>query len=259
MIITMDIGNTSIKTGIFEGDQLVGYVRFSTDFMRTSDEFGLMLLQFMKYKGLDWHAVKAAAFSSVVPSINFTIEHMYRSYFNFEPLVIGPGIKTGLNIRYDNPREVGSDRIASCVAAQELYGGPCIVIDFGTATTFNAISAQGEFLGGAIMPGVKLSSEALVNFAAKLPRIELVKPDTIINRTTTSNMQAGIIYGYIGAVDKIVQMMREELQAPKALVIATGGMAQIVYQQSGAIDKINGRLTLEGLRIIYERNKEKPL
>ncbi len=255
MILAMDVGNTNIKTGIYDGRQMVQYVRFSTDMKKTSDEYGLMLLQFLQYKGISLDQIEAAVVSSVVPSINFTIEHMCRTYFNFDPLVLGPGVRTGLNIRYDNPREVGSDRIASAVAAYELHGGPVIVIDFGTATTFNAISAEGEFLGGAIMPGIKLSAEALVTGAARLPRIELVKPEGVINRTTVSNMQAGIIYGYVGSVDNIVTNMRRELGDPAAQVVATGGMARLISNESTTITRVNGSLTLEGLRIIYERNR----
>lgn len=255
MIIAMDVGNTNIKTGIYDGRQMVQYVRFSTDMKKTSDEYGLMLLQFLQLKGISLQQIEAAVVSSVVPSINFTIEHMCRTYFDFDPLLLGPGVRTGLNIRYDNPREVGSDRIASAVAAFELHGGPAIVIDFGTATTFNAISAEGEFLGGAIMPGIKLSAEALVTGAARLPRIELIKPESAINRTTVSNMQAGIIYGYVGAVDHIVTGMRHELGDPAAQVIATGGMARLISNESKTITRVNGSLTLEGLRIIYERNR----
>jgi type III pantothenate kinase len=222
---------------------------------KTSDEYGLMLLQFLALKGIGVEKVEAAVVSSVVPSINFTIEHMCRTYFNFEPLMVGPGVKTGLNIRYDNPREVGADRIACSVAAYELYGGPVIVIDFGTATTFNAVSQDGEFLGGAIMPGIKLSTEALVANAAKLPRIELVKPDMAINRTTVGNMQAGIIYGFAGAVDNLVFRIRQELGDPAAQAVATGGLARLISPESKTISRVNGSLALEGLRIIYERNR----
>lgn len=255
MILTMDVGNTNIKTGIYNGREMVEYVRFSTDMRKTSDEYGLMLMQFLSLKGIGREQIEAAVASSVVPSINFTLVHMCRTYLGFDPLLLGPGVKTGLNIRYDNPREVGSDRIASSVAAYELYGGPSIVIDFGTATTFNVVSAEGEFLGGAIMPGIKLSTEALVANAAKLPRIELIKPDTVINRTTVSNMQAGIIYGYVGAVDNIVTHMRQELNDQSTQVIATGGLSRLISPESKTISRVNGSLTLEGLRIIYERNR----
>jgi type III pantothenate kinase len=256
MIIALDIGNTNIKTGIYDGREMAQYVRFSTDMRKTSDEYGLMLLQFLALRGIGADNIEAAVVSSVVPSINFTIEHMCRTYFDFDPLMVGPGVKTGLNIRYDNPREVGSDRIACSVAAHELYGGPVIVIDFGTATTFNAVSAEGEFLGGAIMPGIKLSTEALVANAAKLPRIELTKPESAISRTTVGNMQSGVIFGFAGAVDNLAARMRAELGDPSAQVVATGGLARLIAPESKAISRVNGSLALEGLRIIYERNRK---
>ena len=171
------------------------------------------------------------------------------------PMTVAPGIKTGINLRYENPRELGSDRIANAVAAQAEYGGPCIFIDFGTATTFGAIDHLGAFAGGCICPGLKLTSEALVSGTAKLPRFELVKPDHVISRTTVTNLQAGVIYGYIGQVNYLVQRFRKELGAPDALVVATGGMARLVADEVGTIDKLDGILTLKGLRLIYERNR----
>ena len=192
--------------------------------------------------------------SSVVPQINFTIEHMCRTYFGMEPHIIGPGIKTGINIRYENPRELGSDRIANAVAAYELYGGPCITIDFGTATSFGVINERGEFLGGAICPGLKLAAEALTERAAKLPRFELAKPDSVIGRNTISNMQAGIVYGYIGQINYLVERMKRELGAPHAKVVATGGLAVLVAGESNAIDVMDGLLTLKGLCLIYRKN-----
>ena len=257
MLLTMDVGNTNVKCGVFDGDTMVAYLRLSTDIGRTSDEYGLSLVNFLQYKGLTLEDITAIAMSSVVPSINFTLEHMCDTYFQIKPLVVSPGIRTGVNIKYDNPREVGSDRICSIAAAHKLYGGPVIVIDFGTATTFSTASSEGDFLGGAIMPGLKLSSEALVATAAKLPRIELIRPEHVINRTTITNMQSGIIYGYIGAVEHIIRKMREELGAP-AKVVATGGMAVLVSPASDSFDILNGQLTLEGLRIIYERNMGYP-
>lgn len=255
MLLTFDVGNTNIKTGVFDGDEMVAYLRLSTDLKKTSDEYGLNLVEFLRYKTIDPRSIEAVCVSSVVPSINFTIEHMCRTYFDFDPMWVGPGVKTGINIRYDNPREVGADRICNMVAAQELYGGPAIVVDFGTATTFNALSGQGEFLGGAIMAGIKLSTEALVQYAAKLPRIELIKPETYINRTTVTNMQSGLVNGFVGAVDNIVRGMRGELGG-QARVIATGGIATLIAPSSGTIDVLNGQLTLEGLRIIHKRNHD---
>ncbi|MEG2316625.1 MAG: type III pantothenate kinase, partial [Clostridia bacterium] len=205
--------------------------------------------------GYSMRDVEGVVISSVVPTINFTLEHMCNNYFDQSPMLIAPGLKTGINLKYENPRELGSDRIANAVAAQAEYGGPCVFIDFGTATTFGAIDAQGAFLGGCICPGLKLTSEALVSGTAKLPRFELVKPDRVIGRTTVSNLQAGFIYGYIGQVDYLVTKIRRELGAPNAFVVATGGMARLVADDDHIINKLDGLLTLKGLRIIYERNR----
>ena len=189
MIFTMDIGNTNIKTALFEGENMVQYWRLSTNKQMSSDEYGILLANLFRHNGLDMKAVTGIIISSVAPSINFTIEHMVQNYFGLSPMMVVPGVRTGINLKYDNPRELGSDRIANAVAAWELYGGPCIFIDFGTATTFGVMSAKGEFLGGAICPGLKLASEALVDRAAKLPRFELVKPESAIGRNTIANLQ----------------------------------------------------------------------
>ena len=255
MIFTMDVGNTNIKTALFEGREMRNYWRISTNTSYTSDEYGLILEGPFARAGLSLDAVEGIVMSSVVPTINFTLEHMCKNYFGKMPMTVAPGIKTGINLRYENPRELGSDRIANAVAAQAEYGGPCIFIDFGTATTFGAIDHLGAFAGGCICPGLKLTSEALVSGTAKLPRFELVKPDHVISRTTVTNLQAGVIYGYIGQVNYLVQRFRKELGAPDALVVATGGMARLVADEVGTIDKLDGILTLKGLRLIYERNR----
>ena len=254
MIFTMDIGNTNIKTALFEGENMVQYWRLSTNKQMSSDEYGILLANLFRHNGLDMKAVTGIIISSVAPSINFTIEHMVQNYFGLSPMMVVPGVRTGINLKYDNPRELGSDRIANAVAAWELYGGPCIFIDFGTATTFGVMSAKGEFLGGAICPGLKLASEALVDRAAKLPRFELVKPESAIGRNTIANLQSGIIYGHVGLVTYLIQKMRQELKAPDARVIATGGMALLVAAETDMIDVLDGTLTLKGLRLIYEKN-----
>ncbi len=254
MIFTMDIGNTNIKTALFDGENMVQYWRLSTNKQMSSDEYGILLANLFRHNDLDMKAVTGIIISSVAPSINFTIEHMVQNYFAVPPMMVVPGIRTGINLKYDNPRELGSDRIANAVAAWELYGGPCIFIDFGTATTFGVMSAKGEFLGGAICPGLKLASEALVDRAAKLPRFELVKPETAIGRNTIANLQSGIIYGHVGLVTYLIQKMRQELKAPDARVIATGGMALLVAAETDMIDVLDGTLTLKGLRLIYEKN-----
>ena len=254
MILTLDIGNTNMKTAIFKGMEMQQYWRVSTDRNRTSDEYGMVLMNLMDHHGIKKSDIEGIMMSSVVPQINFTIEHMCRSYFGMEPMKIEPGVKTGINIRYENPRELGSDRIANAVAAYELYGGPCITIDFGTATSFGAISDKGEFLGGAICPGLKLAADALTEHTAKLPRFELVKPDRAIGRNTVSNMQAGIVYGYIGQIKYLVNRMKKEMGVEGIKVIATGGLAVLVAGESSVIDVMDGLLTLKGLRIIYEKN-----
>ena len=254
MILTLDIGNTNIKTALFEGMEMRQYWRISTNRARSSDEYGIILMDLLNHNGIPASAVDGIIMSSVVPQINFTIEHMCRNYFGHEPMKIEPGVKTGINIKYENPRAVGSDRIANAVAAYDLCGGPCITIDFGTATTFGAISERGEFLGGAICPGLKLAAEALTERAAKLPRFELAKPETVIGRNTITNMQSGIVYGYIGQVNYLVERMKRELGAPNAKVIATGGLAVLVGEESNAIDVMDGLLTLKGLCLIYAKN-----
>ena len=254
MILTLDIGNTNIKAGVFNGPELVDYWRISTDRTKSSDEYGILLLNLFAHSKID-PAVDGIIMSSVVPTIKFTIEHMCSNYFNQTPMQVVPGIKTGINLKYENPRELGSDRIVNAVAAYELYGGPCIFIDFGTATTFGVVSERGEFLGGAICPGIKLASEALTERTSRLPKIELVKPESVIGRNTVSNMQSGLVYGFIGQVTYLIDCMKRELGAPDAKVIATGGMSRLIASGTDAIDEIDGLLTLKGLRIIYERNQ----
>lgn len=255
MILTMDVGNTNIKTALFDGTEMKQYWRLSTSKSSTSDEYGLKLCALFEHEGYSLKDVEGIVMSSVVPTINFTLEHMCKNYFHMAPMIVAPGIRTGINLKYENPRELGSDRIANAVATQAEYGGPSIFIDFGTATTFGAIDAEGAFLGGCICPGIKLTSEALVSGTAKLPRFELVRPESVISRTTVTNLQSGVINGYIGQIDYLVRKFREELKAPDALVVATGGMAVIVAEENGIIDKLDGILTLKGLRILYERNR----
>ena len=256
MILTLDIGNTNIKTALFEGLEMIDYWRISTNRNMSSDEYGILLMNLFAHKGIDPRQVEGIMMSSVVPSINFTIEHMCRNYFGRNPMTVAPGVKTGINIKYESPRELGSDRIANAVAAYELYGGPCITIDFGTATSFGVISEKGEFLGGAICPGLKLAAEALTERAAKLPRFELAKPDSVIGRNTVTNMQSGIVFGYIGQVNYLIHRMKKELGTENVKVVATGGLAVLVAEETGGIDVLDGLLTLKGLSLIYEKNRD---
>ncbi|WP_129595729.1 type III pantothenate kinase [Anaerophilus nitritogenes] len=256
MLLAFDVGNTNIVLGAYKDEKLLNYWRFATDKTKSSDEYGILIHQLFEYEGLKLEDVKDVIISSVVPPIMYTLEHAALKYCNKKAMVIGPGIKTGMNIRYDNPKQVGADRIVNAVAAYEKYGGPLVIVDFGTATTFCAISEKGEYLGGTIAPGIKISSEALFEHAAKLPRVELVKPGKVICKNTVSSMQSGMVYGYVGLVDYIVRRMKKELGSEETKVIATGGLASLIRTESETIDCIDKLLTLEGLRIIYNRNKE---
>ena len=254
MILVMDVGNTNIKAAVFSGTKLMQKWRCATNLTMTSDQYGILMADLFRYHGLDMGGVEGIMISSVVPTINYTIEHMCRDYFHMEPRLLVPGMKTGLNIRYENPRELGSDRIANAVAVAALYGGPAIFIDFGTATTYGVVSGKNEFMGGAIGPGLRMMNAAIASGTAKLPSIELVFPQNVIGKTTVTNIQSGILYGYIGSVEKIVSEMKREMGCPDAKVIATGGMAHLVKANSDVIDEINPNLTLHGLRLIYEKN-----
>lgn len=256
MILVIDVGNTNIVLGIYEDKKLLESWRIGTEIHKTSDEYGMIINQLFSFSNYKLSYISQVVISSVVPTAMYTLQHMARKYFKCEPLVIGPGIKTGINIKYDNPKEVGADRIVNAVAAYELYGGPLIIVDFGTATTYCAVSKNGEYLGGAISPGIQISMDALFQKTAKLPKVELVKPETMICKNTISSMQAGIIFGYVGQVDYIVKRMKKELGDENAKVVATGGLAKLIATESETISIVNGLLTLEGLRIIYERNRE---
>lgn len=258
MILVVDVGNTNIVIGLYRNNKLVVDWRLSTDLKRTADEFGIQVIQLFVSQGISHDEVEGVIISSVVPSIMYSLEHMIIKYFNIKPIVVGPGVKTGINIKYDNPKEVGADRIVNAVAAHENYKRSLIIIDFGTATTYCAVRENGDYLGGAICPGIKISADALYEKAAKLPRVELIKPGSVICKNTISSMQAGIIYGYIGQVDYIVSKMKKEMKnigEKSPIVIATGGLAKLIAEESKTIDKVDATLTLDGLRIIYEKNK----
>ncbi|MCT4565932.1 MAG: type III pantothenate kinase [Maledivibacter sp.] len=256
MLLAFDVGNTNIVLGVYKDKELIKYWRMSTDKSKTSDEIGMLVNQLFTYDGLDMREVTDVIISSVVPTIMYSLQHMSIKFCDKEAIVVGPGIKTGINIKYDNPRQVGADRIVNAVSAFHKYGGPIIVVDFGTATTFCAISEKCEYLGGTISPGIKISSDALFQRAAKLPRVELNKPRKVICKNTIQSMQSGIIYGYVGLVDYLVERMKEELKSKKVKVIATGGLAGLIASESKTIDHVDRFLTLEGLRLIYEMNKE---
>jgi type III pantothenate kinase len=255
MLLAIDIGNTSIKLGIFDGDSLEATWNFATGIHRTPDEYGVMLLSLMeRRKGLS-SEVTGVVLCGVVPPLLHTFTELCQKYLNTEPLVVEAGVKTGMRIRLDNPREVGPDRVVNAVAAQNLYGKPLIIIDLGTATTFDIVSKGGDYLGGAIAPGIAIASEALFTRTAMLPRIELIRPKHVIGRNTISAMQSGIIFGYIDLIEGMIRRMERELGS-KVKVVATGGQAYPFAEQIAAVDVINPNLTLIGLRLIYEMNKE---
>ena len=255
MILVVDIGNTNIVLGVYRGRELLHHFRLSTARQSTVDEYGVLIHNLFHMSNISFKDVEGVIISSVVPPLVQVIVEMCVKYIGKDPLLVGPGIKTGLNLRYENPREVGADRIVNAVAAIEQYKCPLVVVDFGTATTFDCIDAGANYLGGAIVPGLGISTEALYQRASKLPRIELEKPKKVIGRNTVHAMQAGIIFGYAGQVEGIVRRIKLEMNAPVLKVIATGGLAPLIAGETDCIDEVNPMLTLEGLRIIYDRNK----
>ena len=254
MLLTVDIGNTNTTLGIFEGEELRATWRIATEVHRMADEYAVLILNLLHHRGLDAADVKETAMCSVVPPLHATFVELCERYFQVTPLVVEAGVKTGVRILADNPREVGTDRIVNTAAAHHLYGGPAIVADLGTATTFDVISRDGDYLGGAIAPGIVTATEALFMRAAKLPRVEMIRPKRAIGTDTATAMQSGIVFGYVGLVEGIVSRLQQEL-GEKAKVVATGGYAELIAKETSVIDAVNPDLTLIGLRLIYLLNK----
>ncbi|WP_018249536.1 type III pantothenate kinase [Orenia marismortui] len=254
MILAIDVGNTNTVLGLYEQDELLIDWRVSTDRGKTIDEYGILFRNLFESNSFKLEEIDRIIISSVVPPVINTLDEVAIKYFGVEALIIGPGVKTGINIKMDNPKEVGADRIVNTVAANNLYGGPAIIIDFGTATTFDVLSKQGEYVGGVIAPGIGISTEALFNQAAKLPKIELNFPPKVIAKNTHNALQSGILYGFVSQVDGIVKRMKEEI-SEEIKVIATGGLAELISPYSEEIDIHNEFLTLEGLRFIEKMNR----
>jgi len=266
ILLAFDIGNTNIVIGVFKAKKLLTSWRLETNRSKSADEYGMLLTQLFAFENLKMQEVADIIISTVVPSLTYTLQHLSAKYFGIRAIVVAAGIKTGLVVKYDNPKSLGSDRIVNAVAAHEQYQGPLIVIDFGTATTIDAISEKGEFLGGCIIPGIKVSSDALFEKTAKLPKVELQAPGHVICRNTIEGIQAGVVYGNMGIVEYIVAKMKQELSLlskSTVTVIATGGMASLMASETSCIDKIDKMLTLNGLALIYEKNRspryQKPL
>jgi len=254
MLLVIDIGNTNIALGVFEGEQLRATWRMATGVNQMADEYAALLLNLLHHQGLDTSDIKEASLCSVVPPLLGTFEELFERYFHISPLVVGPGTKTGVRIRMDNPREVGTDRIVNTAAAHHLYSGSVIIADLGTATTFDTVSKEGDYLGGAIAPGIVTAAEALFARASALPRVELVHPEHAIGTNTIAAMHSGIVFGYVGLIEGIVARIQQEL-GEKATVVATGGYADLLARETAVIDTVNPNLTLIGLRLIYLMNK----
>lgn len=253
MLLVIDVGNTNTVLGVYDGKTLINHWRLTTERERTVDEYGILCRNLFTFANLESDKITGIAISSVVPPLNFTLLRMSLTYFHLEPMFVRPTENVGMPILYNTPQDVGADRVVNAVAAYTRHGGPCIVVDFGTATTFDAISAKGEYLGGVIAPGVNISSEALFQRTARLPRVDIRHPERVIGTSTVGSIQSGLYFGYIGLVEGILKRMVEELGQPKS-VIATGGLARLIGKGSELITEIDEYITLEGLRLIYLRN-----
>jgi type III pantothenate kinase len=254
MLLVLDVGNTNTVLGVYDGEKLVAHWRVTTSKSQTVDEYGVLFRNLFAMDGLTVDDVSGIVVSSVVPPVDSTLREVCARYFHMQPLLIEPGVKTGMPVQYDNPAEVGADRVVNGVAAFAKYGGPCVVVDFGTATTFDVISAKGEYLGGSIAPGIGISADALFSRTARLPRIDIKNPGKVIGTNTVTSIQSGLFYGYLGLVDGILERIIGEL-GKNTKVVATGGLASLIGEHSQFINDVDDQLTLVGLRIIWDRNR----
>ena len=253
MLFAIDVGNTNITIGLFDGKKLLHTFRMTTGTARTSDEYGVFLADLLGLKNMNVNVIDAVIISSVVPKVMHSLTNGVIKYLNVNPIIVAPGIKTGINVTIPNPKALGSDRLVDAVAAYELYGGPCIVVDFGTATTHDLVLGDGSFHSGVTSPGIRLAASALWSGAAKLPEIEIKKPESILARDTVSSMQAGVFYGYIGQTEYIITKMKEAAKLDNIKVISTGGLGKLISENTDKIDIYDPNLTLQGLRLIYEK------
>ncbi|MGL4737827.1 MAG: type III pantothenate kinase [Cellulosilyticaceae bacterium] len=257
MLLVIDVGNTNIVVGVMKHQELIASFRLTTQMTRTSDEYGVTLVSMLGHSGIQRNQIKDVIIGSVVPDIMYSLINSIKKYFEIKPMIVSTELDTGIVVKTDNPKEVGVDRIINCVAGYELFGGPCMVIDFGTATTYDVLNEKGEFIAGITSPGIRICADALWSCAAQLPQIEIKKPKRILDaKNTVVSMQAGLVYGYIGQVEYIVSKAKEELGAPDMKVIATGGLAKIIREGTEMIDHYDPLLTLKGLEMIYQRNKK---
>lgn len=255
MLLAIDVGNTNITIGLYDGKDIKGHFRMTTKLPRTSDEYGTLLLELIERQGFEISNIKGVIIASVVPNVMYSLTSSIVKYFNTEPLIVGPGTKTGIRIDTTNPKEIGPDRIVDAVAAYEIYGGPILVLDFGTATTYDLVTEEGHFTAGITAPGIRISAKALWEGTAKLPEIEIIKPASILAQDTITSMQAGLMYGQIGQTEYIIKQVKKEAGLSNLKVVATGGLGRIISDETDLIDEYNADLTLEGLRIIYGKNR----
>lgn len=255
MLLALDVGNTNITIGVFDGEKLLRTLRITTKLPRTSDEYGILLKSLMRDNDIDPDQIDAAIISSVVPAIMYSLHNGLYKYLHVDPLIVEPGVKTGIRIVTDHPSQIGADRIVDAVGAYEKYGGPVLVLDFGTATTYDLVDEKGQFVSGITAPGIRTSGKALWQDAAKLPEIEIKKPKSILAKETISSMQAGLVYGQIGQTEYIIKKVREESGFDNLKVVATGGLGSMIAAETKAIDIYDANLTLDGMRLIYEKQK----